>query len=157
MKKTNKGFTIVELIIVIAVIGILAAILIPAFSNIIEKANAKSAYSDARGALSTYLANTSTDDEGVTVPEGTIFIVLKAKKFHQFIYVDGQLSVDGDPVDATYTGDVVNTPDAPEKAEEVEGVAGTRAYVQEDNDDGALNLIPETVYIFLPGEFTPNP
>ena len=43
MKKTNKGFTIVELIIVIAVIGILAAILIPAFSNIIEKANAKSA------------------------------------------------------------------------------------------------------------------
>ena len=89
MKKTNKGFTIVELIIVIAVIGILAAILIPAFSNIIEKANAKSAYSDARGALSTYLANTSTDDEGVTVPEGTIFVV-KAKKCHQFIYVDGR-------------------------------------------------------------------
>ncbi len=152
MKKTNKGFTIVELIIVIAVIGILAAILIPAFSNIIEKANAKSAYSDARGALSTYLANTSTDDEGVTVPEGTIFIVLKAKKFHQFIYVDGQLQVDGDPVDATYTGDVVNPPAAPEKAE----TGGTRAYERETDADD-IKLIPKTVYIFLPGAFTPNP
>ena len=38
MSKANakkRAFTIVELIIVIAVIGILAAILIPAFSNII--------------------------------------------------------------------------------------------------------------------------
>lgn len=37
MKK--KGFTIVELVIVIAVIAILAAVLIPTFSNIIHKAN----------------------------------------------------------------------------------------------------------------------
>jgi prepilin-type N-terminal cleavage/methylation domain-containing protein len=143
MKKTNKGFTIVELIIVIAVIGILAAILIPAFSNIIEKANAKSAYSDARGALSTYLANTSTDDEGVTVPEGTIFIVLKAKKFHQFIYEDGQLRVDGDPEDATYNGDEVIAPETPENYELVEG--------------DARNLIPDTVYIFKPADSTENP
>lgn len=40
MKKHNqKGFTIVELIIVIAVIAILAAVLIPTFSNIVKKAN----------------------------------------------------------------------------------------------------------------------
>lgn len=40
MKKTNKrGFTIVELVIVIAVIAILAAILIPTFSSVIKKAN----------------------------------------------------------------------------------------------------------------------
>ena len=97
MKKTNKGFTIVELIIVIAVIGILAAILIPAFSNIIEKANAKSAYSDARGALSTYLANTSTDDEGVTVKEGTIFRFEKAKPRIQVL--SNQLVADGEPID----------------------------------------------------------
>lgn len=31
MKKNKKGFTIVELVIVIAVIGILAAVLIPTF------------------------------------------------------------------------------------------------------------------------------
>ena len=40
MKKTNrKAFTIVELVIVIAVISILAAVLIPTFSGIIKNAN----------------------------------------------------------------------------------------------------------------------
>lgn len=40
MKKHNqKGFTIVELVIVIAVIAILAAVLIPTFSNLVKKAN----------------------------------------------------------------------------------------------------------------------
>lgn len=37
MKKNKKGFTIVELVIVIAVIAILAAVLIPTFSGIVEK------------------------------------------------------------------------------------------------------------------------
>ena len=40
MKKAQKrGFTIVELVIVIAVVAILAAVLIPTFANLIEKAN----------------------------------------------------------------------------------------------------------------------
>ena len=40
MKKSNrKGFTIVELVIVIAVIAILAAVLIPTFASIVKKAN----------------------------------------------------------------------------------------------------------------------
>ena len=40
MRNTNKkGFTIVELVIVVAVIAILAAVLIPTFSGIIDKAN----------------------------------------------------------------------------------------------------------------------
>ena len=38
----KKGFTIVELVIVIAVIAILAAVLIPTFSNIVKKARASS-------------------------------------------------------------------------------------------------------------------
>lgn len=43
MKKTNKkGFTIVELVIVIAVIAVLAAVLIPTFSGIIKKARLSS-------------------------------------------------------------------------------------------------------------------
>ena len=43
MKHTNKkGFTIVELVIVIAVIAILAAVLIPTFTNLIKKANESS-------------------------------------------------------------------------------------------------------------------
>ena len=55
MKKFDKkGFTIVELVIVIAVIAILAGVMIPTFSNLVEKANdsarmqlASSAYREA--------------------------------------------------------------------------------------------------------------
>lgn len=39
MNKNRKGFTIVELVIVIAVIAILAAVLIPTFASLIAKAN----------------------------------------------------------------------------------------------------------------------
>ncbi len=46
--KKQKGFTIVELVIVIAVIAILAAVLIPTFGNLINKADETVALSDAR-------------------------------------------------------------------------------------------------------------
>ena len=38
-RSTKKGFTIVELVIVIAIIAILAAVLIPTFASLIQKAN----------------------------------------------------------------------------------------------------------------------
>ena len=48
MKKTNKkGFTIVELVIVIAVIAILAAVLIPTFGGVIDKAKTSANDQDA--------------------------------------------------------------------------------------------------------------
>ncbi len=42
MKNTRKGFTITELVIVIAVIAILAAVLIPTFVSLVKKANLSS-------------------------------------------------------------------------------------------------------------------
>ena len=39
LRKTRRGFTIVELVIVVAVIGVLAAVLIPTFVNLTQKAN----------------------------------------------------------------------------------------------------------------------
>ena len=55
----KKGFTIVELVIVIAVIAILAAVLIPTFSSVISKANASAAQSACKNALEIVLANES--------------------------------------------------------------------------------------------------
>lgn len=47
-KKAKRGFTITELVIVIAVIAILAAVLIPTFSNVIKRANESAAMQEAK-------------------------------------------------------------------------------------------------------------
>lgn len=71
MKRDEKGFTLVELLIVVAIIAILAAIAIPQFAQYRQKAAA----SNAAGALTSYISelNAAYADTGTTtVKAGTI-------------------------------------------------------------------------------------
>lgn len=72
MKKTNKkGFTIVELVIVIAVIAILAAVLIPTFTNVVEKANQSAALQACETEYKQMAIAAASN--GTTVGESVIF------------------------------------------------------------------------------------
>ncbi len=72
MKKNNKGFTLVELIVVLVILAILAAILVPALLGWIDKAKEKQTTTNAEAA---YVAAQATYTEaygkGTGVPQKT--------------------------------------------------------------------------------------
>lgn len=68
-RAVNRGFTLVELVIVIAVIAILAAVLVPTFSGVVKKAHASAALIDATNAALAL-------SEELTVPEDTTDLLI---------------------------------------------------------------------------------
>lgn len=68
MKNRKKGFTIVELVIVIAVIGILSAILIPTFAGLTKNAQEKALQEGLRNSYVAYSVDYA-DQEGYVSEE----------------------------------------------------------------------------------------
>lgn len=71
MLKNKKGFTLIELMIVIAIIGILAAIAIPNFVSYRDKAYCSAAENDVQSALAS-IADYFSNPNWQTIAQGTL-------------------------------------------------------------------------------------
>lgn len=79
-KNNRKGFTIVELVIVIAVIAILATVLVPTFGNIIADAKESAAKQEAKSFYTNYVSATAKEgaylEDVVVIVDGVYYVTI---------------------------------------------------------------------------------
>lgn len=76
--KNKKAFTLTEMIVVIAIIGILAGVLIPTITGYIKRANQSAAYQEAEAVLEVYQVY-ETEKEARLIEDTTTFATYYAE------------------------------------------------------------------------------
>ncbi len=107
LKRTKKGFTIVELVIVVGVIGILSAILIPTFVNLTGQAKEKALQLNLRNAYALVAEDLVDGFVGAEDAETPIALAENADYSQDKVFFATKNSLSASDVEA-YEWDVTN-------------------------------------------------
>ena len=78
--QSERGFTLVELLIVVAIIAVLTAVAIPVFANQLEKSRESTDLANARAAYAVLIAAAIDEDSNYKLADGTYQIVVSPLK-----------------------------------------------------------------------------
>ncbi|EKO3377742.1 pilin [Vibrio fluvialis] len=116
-RKQQQGFTLIELMIVVAIIGVLSAIAVPAYKNYVAKSEAASAlatlkslitpaelYIQEKGTFKTTDQTTLFTDVGISAGSNSLgSLSVSADNTIKFEFTSGSLAASGSVGTITYT------------------------------------------------------
>lgn len=86
MKKNNKGFTLAELLIVVAIIAVLVAIAIPVFTSQLEKAREATDLSNVRAAYAEIMTAALTEETSIVSNSNDITYTVDTTTKGSYVY-----------------------------------------------------------------------
>lgn len=104
IKRSNKGFTLVEIMIVVVIIGLLAAMAIPAFQKVRQSSLEKTVVNDARqigGAAQQYFLENGVTQ--VDVSSNTSTGILSGPLTEYIRSISPKVTIGGSPIESGST------------------------------------------------------
>ena len=100
----KKGFTLMEMMIVVAIIAILIAIIIPTFKSALDRAHAAADEANLRAYYAEQMADAILEDRAPTAPTDTTSVTVSGVTYKLYGTAKYNVSTDKKQMTIEYTG-----------------------------------------------------